>query len=96
MVEMGATVKNFSAPMKSIEALVRARRIHHDGDPALAWMISNIVAHVDKKDNVFPNKQPSKNKIDGGVALIMGIGRWEVGEAAPGPSIYETQEVEFL
>jgi hypothetical protein len=44
MVEMGATVKNFSAPMKEIEALVRAGRFHHDGDPVLAWMISNVVA----------------------------------------------------
>jgi hypothetical protein len=96
MVEMGATVKNFSAPMKSIEALVRARRFHHDGDPAFAWMISNIVAHVDKKDNVFPNKQTAKNKIDGGVALIMAIGRWETGEPPQGPSVYETQGVEFL
>jgi phage terminase large subunit-like protein len=91
MVEMGATVKNFSAPMKSIEALVRSGRLHHTGDPAFAWMISNIVAHVDKKDNVFPNKRTEKQKIDGGVALIMAVGRWEVGEAPQGPSVYETE-----
>jgi phage terminase large subunit-like protein len=75
MVEMGATVKNFSAPMKEVEALVRAGRFHHAGCPAFAWMMSNVVAHVDKKDNVFPNKQTVKNKIDGAVALIMAMGR---------------------
>jgi hypothetical protein len=76
MVEMGATVKNFSAPMKEVEALVKAGRFHHDWDaPVLAWMMSNVVAHVDKKDNVFPNKQTAKNKIDGAVALIMAMGR---------------------
>jgi phage terminase large subunit-like protein len=75
MVEVGATVKNFSAPMKEVEALVRAGRFHHAGDPVLTWMISNVVAHVDKKDNVFPNKQTSKNKIDGAVALIMAMNR---------------------
>ena len=75
MVELGATVKNFSAPMKEVEALVRARRLHHDGDPVLTWMVSNVVCHVDKKDNVFPNKQTAKNKIDGAVALIMAMGR---------------------
>jgi phage terminase large subunit-like protein len=36
MVEYGATVKNFSAPMKEVEALVRAGRLHHDGDPVLS------------------------------------------------------------
>jgi phage terminase large subunit-like protein len=83
MVEFGATVKNFSAPMKQIEALVRAGRFHHDGDPVFAWMMSNVVAHVDKKDNVFPNKQTANNKIDGAVALIMAMGR---AMHAPAPS----------
>lgn len=82
MVEVGATVKNFSAPMKEIEALVKAGRFHHDGDPVLTWMISNVVAHVDKKDNVFPNKQTAKNKIDGAVALIMAM---NVAMLAPAP-----------
>jgi phage terminase large subunit-like protein len=83
MVEMGATVKNFSAPMKEIEALVRSGRLHHDGDPVLAWMMSNVVAHLDKKDNVFPNRQTVKNKIDGAVALIMAMGRAMHAESAP-------------
>jgi phage terminase large subunit-like protein len=80
---MGATVKNFSAPMKEIEALVRSGRLHHDGDPVLAWMMSNVVAHLDKKDNVFPNRQTVKNKIDGAVALIMAMGRAMHAESAP-------------
>jgi phage terminase large subunit-like protein len=75
MVEVGATVKNFSAPMKEVQAAVLAGRFHHVGCPAFEWMVSNVVAHVDKKDNVFPNKQTSKNKIDGAVALIMAMNR---------------------
>jgi phage terminase large subunit-like protein len=54
---------------------VIAGRFHHVGCPAFEWMVSNVVAHVDKKDNVFPNKQTSKNKIDGAVALIMAMNR---------------------
>jgi phage terminase large subunit-like protein len=92
MVEMGATVKNFSAPMKEVEALVRAGRFHHNGDPVLTWMISNVVAHVDKKDNVFPNKQTVKNKIDGAVALIMAMGR-AMHAPAPEVSVYESRGV---
>jgi phage terminase large subunit-like protein len=75
MVVVPMNAKTLSAPMKEIDALVRNGRLHHDGDPVLAWMMSNVVAHVDKKDNVFPNKQTSKNKIDGAVALIMAMSR---------------------
>jgi len=75
MIEVGATVKNFSEPMKTLEKLVREGRFHHDGDPVLEWMVSNVVAHVDKKDNVYPNKQTANQKIDGAVALIMALSR---------------------
>lgn len=75
MVEYGATVKNFSEPMKEFEAAVIDGRFHHNGDPVLTWMISNVVGHYDKKDNIFPNKEIYANKIDGAVALVMCFGR---------------------
>lgn len=75
MVEIGQTVRNLSEPMKQLEALVLSRRIHHDGDPMLAWMISNVVCHMDVKENVYPRKEQAANKIDGAVALIMALGR---------------------
>jgi phage terminase large subunit-like protein len=93
MVEVGATVKNFSAPMKEIDALVRAGRFHHAGCPAFAWMMSNVVAHVDKKDNVYPNKQTSKNKIDGAVALIMAMNRAMLHEDNTSKHTAETASV---
>ena len=75
MVEMRPTVLNFSEPMKQIEALVLQGRLHHDGNPVLAWMMSNVVAHTDVKDNIYPRKERPENKIDGVVALIMALGR---------------------
>lgn len=75
MVEMRPTVLNFSEPMKQLEALVLQKRIHHNGDPVLGWMISNVVCHVDNKDNIYPRKERPENKIDGVVALIMALGR---------------------
>jgi len=74
-IEFRNTVANFSAPMKEIDALVRTGRWHHDGDPALAWMISNVVCHVDAKENIYPRKERPENKIDGPVAAIMAMGR---------------------
>lgn len=75
MVEFRPTVLNFSEPMKELESLVLSRHFHHDGDPVLAWMASNVVAHLDNKDNIYPKKERPENKIDGIVALISALGR---------------------
>ena len=83
MVEMRPTVLNFSEPMKQLEALVLQRRLVHDGDPILSWMISNVVCHRDAKDNIYPRKEREENKIDGVVALIMALGRIMTSTDAP-------------
>ena len=75
MIEVRATVQNFSEPMKEFDALVRSGRFHHTGDPVLEWMVSNVVCHTDKKENIYPNKQTAQNKIDGVVATIMALSR---------------------
>jgi len=75
VVEMKPTVLNFSEPMKQLDALVRSGKIKHTGDPVMTWMISNVVAKLDAKDNVYPRKERPEDKIDGVVALIMALGR---------------------
>jgi phage terminase large subunit-like protein len=75
MIEVRPTVLNFSEPMKILEALVLQGKLAHDGDPVLGWMVSNVVAHLDAKDNIYPRKERPENKIDGIVALIMGLSR---------------------
>jgi phage terminase large subunit-like protein len=80
VVEFRQTLANFSEPTKELDALMRAGKIAHDGDPVLAWMLGNVVGHYDAKENVYPRKERSENKIDGAVALIMAIGRHMVHE----------------
>lgn len=75
MVEVRPTVLNFSEPMKQLEALVLDKKFHHNGDPVLSWMVSNVVCHTDAKDNIYPRKERHENKIDGVVALIMALSR---------------------
>ena len=75
MIEVRPTVLNFSEPMKSLEALVLQKKLQHDSDPVLTWMASNVVAHLDAKDNIYPRKERPENKIDGVVALIMALSR---------------------
>lgn len=83
MVEMRATVLNFSEPMKELEKIVLEGNFEHDGDPVLTWMVSNVVCHRDAKDNIYPRKEREENKIDGVVALIMALGRAMAGEEHP-------------
>jgi len=75
VIEIGATVRNFSEPMKTVDGLIRERAIKHNTDPVMSWMMSNVVAKIDAKDNVYPRKERDENKIDGAVALIMAMNR---------------------
>lgn len=76
MLEYGATVKNFSEPMKQLEALILQRKFWIQADPVLYWMFGNVVAQLDAKDNIFPRKEKRHEvKIDGVVALIMALAR---------------------
>lgn len=82
-VEFRQTVLQMSEPMKSLDAAIRAGKIEHDGNPITTWNLSNVVAHVDAKDNVYPRKERAELKIDGATALIMAFGR---AQLAPPPS----------
>jgi phage terminase large subunit-like protein len=87
IVEYRNTVLMMSEPMKELDSLIRSGRIIHNGDPVLAWAIANTTGKLDKKDNVYPNKEAPQNKIDPVVAAIMAIGRAMLKEDAPaGPA----------
>lgn len=80
MVEVRQTVQNISEPMKELEALVLQKKLAHGACPVLTWMASNVVAKLDHKDNIYPNKERPENKIDGVVALIMALSRAIAGD----------------
>jgi phage terminase large subunit-like protein len=75
VVEYRNTVMTMSEPMKELDALIRSGRIVHNGDPILAWAISNVTGKIDKKDNVYPNKENAANKIDPVVSTMFALGR---------------------
>jgi len=74
VIEVQQTVLRLSEPMKFSDAKIRDEKLHHDGNPVMTWMMGNVVAKLDRKDNVFPRKE-GKNKIDGPVALITALSR---------------------
>jgi phage terminase large subunit-like protein len=74
-IEVRPTVLNFSEPMKELDGLMKDKRIIHNGDPIMSWMVSNVVAKEDAKDNVYPRKEQERNKIDGVIAHLMALNR---------------------
>lgn len=76
--EFNQTVRNMSEPMKEVEARTIARTLWHDGNPVMTWMIGNVSARIDAKENVYPIKENVHDpfcKIDGPVAMMMAMGR---------------------
>lgn len=79
IVNYGATVKNFSNPMKLVDAMTTARTLYNDGNLCTIWMMGNVVAREDEKSNIFPRKSNKNNpqcKIDGPVSIIATHGTW--------------------
>lgn len=74
-VKIPKNVKTFSPAMKELVAAISSGRFHHDGNPILSWMIGNVISKPDANENDFPRKEKSAKKIDGAVALLMGISR---------------------
>lgn len=89
------SVKNMSEPMKELEALIISGRIVHEADPVLDWMISNVTAKEDAKENIFPRKEFPENKIDGVVALIMALGKC-IADVEEESSVYEERGILML
>lgn len=96
MLEYKQLVLNMSEPMKELDAMTRAGTIAHGGCPVMEWQMNNVVAQLDRKDNVYPNKPNAEAKIDSPVALIMAIGASMTGEESDGPSVYEDRGLLIL
>lgn len=73
--------KEMSPATSGLMAAIKAGHIHHDGDPVLAWALSNVVGHFDVNENVYPRKERPENKIDPAIALIMAHGRAMAAES---------------
>ena len=75
LVEFTQTPANFAVPMDEVQAALKDKRLHHDDNEMLTWMISNVTVRPAKKGLFWPTKESPELKIDGPVAMIMGIGR---------------------
>lgn len=83
VIEYRGSPSNMNEPMREMDKLIAEGTLHHDGDPAFAWMLSNVVNGTRAGDLHRPAKERAENKIDGPVACMMALGRWLMDEAVP-------------
>ncbi|OVZ90741.1 hypothetical protein CBW58_15120 [Yersinia frederiksenii] len=72
------TYMKFSPVAKSAEVFVNRKVIQHNGDPVLAWAMSNVVMETDANANIKPNKKKAANKIDPAIAFLMSFGTYQI------------------
>lgn len=92
VIPFGQGYKSMSPPTKELMNVTLGRRLRHGGHPVLRWMAGNMVVTQDPAGNLKPDKSKSSEKIDGMVALIMGLDRATRHDSSK--SKYETEDIE--
>lgn len=95
MVQFGQGFASMSAPTKEFEKLVLEKKIAHNGHDVLRWNIDNIIVRQDPSGNIKIDKAKSTEKVDGAVALVMGLSRALLNGAGQ-ESVYETRGLLFV
>lgn len=88
MVPFGQGFQSMSAPTKEFLKRLTARQVRHLSHPVLSWMAGNVAAEQNADGHIKPSKKKSKEKIDGIVSTVMGVGMMML-EGEEKPSVYE-------
>lgn len=92
LVPFGQGYKDMSPPSKELFKLMMEGKVTHGGHPVLKWMAQNVVMRQDPAGNIKPDKEKSVEKIDGIVALIMGLDRC-IRHQGEGGSVYDDRGI---
>ena len=80
---------SMSPPSKDLYQFVMEGKIRHGKHPVLDWNMRNLIVEEDAAGNIKPSKRKSTEKIDGAVAMVMGLARATVCSANQQMSIYD-------
>lgn len=80
-----------SAATKELERLILSTRLRHPNNPVLTWMFQNVIIKMDTFGNKMPDKERSKDKIDGIAAATLALAT--MIEDAKVTSAYETEGI---
>ena len=95
VVPFGQGFKDMSPPTKELMNLVVGKRIAHNGNPVLHWMMDNISIREDPAGNIKMDKSKSVEKIDGAVATVMALDR-AIRNEGSSESIYDSRGLLFI
>ena len=73
VIAFGQGFASMNFPTKKLQEVVLSGRLIHAGHPVMRWMAGNVSLETDAADNWKPSKKKSRERIDGIVALIMGL-----------------------
>lgn len=84
IVEILQNYRMISEPAQIVEALIKGKRVHHDGHRVLRWNWENVAVKTDDAGRIRPIKpRKSAKRIDGAVATIMGTKALSLETAPP-------------
>jgi phage terminase large subunit-like protein len=83
---------SMSPPSKDFYQFVMEGKMRHGQHPVLDWNLGNVIVDEDPAGNIKPNKRKSTEKIDGAVAMIMGLARATLQAAGSAESVYDREE----
>jgi phage terminase large subunit-like protein len=94
MVKVPQHINNLSPAVKELERMILDKKIVHDGNPIMSWMVGNVVPYDGRNGNRSLSKKYSKEKIDGFAALVTALARAIVSEQSE--SVYDLEQSERL
>jgi phage terminase large subunit-like protein len=96
VIDFRQGMRSMSGPTKDLMNTVLSGNLQHGGHPVLRWNADNLVVEQDAAGNLKPDKAKATQKIDGMVALIMGLDRAIRHSSDNGPSIYESEGLKVI
>jgi len=74
LLPFGQGFKDMSPAIDTLEAALVGALLRHGGNPVLTWCAANLIATTDPAGNRKFDKKKARGRIDGMVAVAMGIG----------------------
>lgn len=96
MIGFGQGFASMSQPTKELLRLTMAHQVSHGNHPILNWMADNVMVTTDSAENMKPDKQKSREKIDGIVASVMALDRAIKGRGVKPASVYASRGIRVL
>ena len=88
LVPFGQGFRDMSNPTKDLMRLVLEGSLRHNNNPVLRWNMDNVFVRTDPAGNIKIDKEKSTEKVDGAVALVMGLDRAMKNQ---GESVYNSR-----